>query len=72
MTLPDWKSEADARIEKYRKSDVVVHASTDATVDWVRQHNLRFRGHTMIWQSFKYGVPLPAAVEQAARNNDPE
>jgi len=27
MTLPDWKSEADARIEKYRKSDVVVHAN---------------------------------------------
>ncbi|MEI8340710.1 MAG: endo-1,4-beta-xylanase [Verrucomicrobiota bacterium] len=45
---------------------------TDAAVSWVRENHLRLRGHTMIWQTWKYGVPIPKDVELAVRSGDPE
>lgn len=42
------------------------------TVRWLLDHKIRVRGHTMLWQTFKYGVPMPKDVEEMAKSGKPE
>jgi GH35 family endo-1,4-beta-xylanase len=45
-------------------------AATDRAVDWVAERGLRLRGHTMIWQTMKYGGPMPAEIHRAVETKD--
>ena len=44
--------------------------AADYTVAWLQAHGFTIRGHTMLWQTFRYGVPMPEDVEEALRAND--
>ncbi|MFP4172486.1 MAG: endo-1,4-beta-xylanase [Candidatus Hydrogenedentota bacterium] len=44
--------------------------AADVTVEWLQAHGFTIRGHTMLWQTFRYGVPMPGDVERALRAND--
>lgn len=46
--------------------------ATDAALDWIHRHGLIHRGHTHIWQTFKYGVMVPQDVHLAAQRAQPD
>ena len=52
---------------KYWERD---RAAADATVEWLNEQGFTIRGHTMLWQTFRYGVPMPDDVAEALRADD--
>jgi len=52
--------------------DVNTRARTDAALAWIHANGLAHRGHTQIWQTFKYGVMVPIDVHNAILRGQPE